>query len=382
MRRIKMKQNNEIDNENEKNKPLIILTAGGTGGHVYPADALAEELSKRGYRLELVTDSRGKNNYKGQLGNIPNHAVLAGGLVGKDGLTKLLNLGKICLGILQSCLLLYRKKPVCVVGFGGYASFPCAMASILLGTDLVIHEQNSVMSRTNRFLSKYASLVAQSFPKVKYAPTSSKSVVTGMPVRKNIVEVRNSPRPSINDGKLQILILGGSQGAKVFSYILPAAIQKLDKKYQEKLTIYQQCRKDDEDDLKAIYKNSTAKVIVSSFFNNMAELYQQSHLIISRAGASSISEISVVGIPSIIVPLPTAADNHQSGNAQFLGQSGGSIIIEQTDFTANRLCEILENLLQHPEELDRMSANTRSQGITNAAELLADAIENNIINKK
>ena len=378
MRRIKMKQNKEI----EKSKPLIILTAGGTGGHVYPADALAEELSKRGYRVELVTDSRGKNNYKGQLGNIPNHAVLAGGLVGKDGLTKIMNLGKTCLGILQSCLLLYRKKPICVVGFGGYASFPCAMASILLGTDLVIHEQNSVMSRTNRFLSKYASLVAQSFPKVKHTPDTAKTLLTGMPVRKSIVEIRNQPRPSINEGKFQILILGGSQGAKIFSYILPTAIQKLDKKIQEQLTIYQQCRKEDEDDLKAIYKNSPAKVIVSPFFNNMPELYQQSHLIISRAGASSISEISVVGIPSILIPLPTAADNHQSGNAQFLKQSGGSIVMEQTDFTADNLSNILEEILNHPERLEKMAESTRNQGITNAAELLANAIEQNIINKK
>lgn len=378
MRRIKMKQNKEI----EKSKPLIILTAGGTGGHVYPADALAEELSKRGYRVELVTDSRGKNNYKGQLGNIPNHAVLAGGLVGKDGLTKIMNLGKTCLGILQSCILLYRKKPICVVGFGGYASFPCAMASILLGTDLVIHEQNSVMSRTNRFLSKYASLVAQSFPKVKHTPDTAKTILTGMPVRKSIVEIRNQPRPSINEGKFQILILGGSQGAKIFSYILPTAIQKLDKKIQKQLTIYQQCRKEDEDDLKAIYKNSPAKVIVSPFFNNMPELYQQSHLIISRAGASSISEISVVGIPSILIPLPTAADNHQSGNAQFLKQSGGSIVMEQTDFTADNLSNILEEILNHPERLEKMAESTRSQGITNAAELLANAIEQNIINKK
>lgn len=378
MRRIKMKQNKEI----EKSKPLIILTAGGTGGHVYPADALAEELSKRGYRVELVTDSRGKNNYKGQLGNIPNHAVLAGGLVGKDGLTKIMNLGKTCLGILQSCILLYRKKPICVVGFGGYASFPCAMASILLGTDLVIHEQNSVMSRTNRFLSKYASLVAQSFPKVKHTPDTAKTLLTGMPVRKSIVEIRNQPRPSINEGKFQILILGGSQGAKIFSYILPTAIQKLDKKIQKQLTIYQQCRKEDEDDLKAIYKNSPAKVIVSPFFNNMPELYQQSHLIISRAGASSISEISVVGIPSILIPLPTAADNHQSGNAQFLKQSGGSIVMEQTDFTADNLSNILEEILNHPERLEKMAESTRNQGITNAAELLANAIEQNIINKK
>ena len=165
-------------------KPLIILTAGGTGGHVYPAEALADELLRRGYRVELITDSRGKDNYKGRLGEIPNHAVLAGALVGKSRLFKIKSLIKTAVGVLQAGRLIFKKKPACVIGFGGYASFPSCMAAILLGTDLVIHEQNSVMSRTNRFLSKYAALIAQSFKKVKYTPAGIKTILTGMPSAK------------------------------------------------------------------------------------------------------------------------------------------------------------------------------------------------------
>ena len=180
-------------------RPLIILTAGGTGGHVYPADALAAELEQRGYRLALVTDSRGKDNYKGKLAEIPNYAVLAGGLVGKGKWTKIKNLFKICIGILQAGVILFRQKPVCVVGFGGYASFPCAMAAILLGIDLVIHEQNSVMSRTNRFLSKYAELIAQSFRNAKYTPPHIKTILTGMPIRTAIADLNKQTYPEIKD---------------------------------------------------------------------------------------------------------------------------------------------------------------------------------------
>lgn len=363
-------------------RPLIILTAGGTGGHVYPADALAAELEQRGYRLALVTDSRGKDNYKGKLAEIPNYAVLAGGLVGKGKWTKIKNLFKICIGILQAGVILFRQKPVCVVGFGGYASFPCAMAAILLGIDLVIHEQNSVMSRTNRFLSKYAELIAQSFRNVKYTPPAARTVLTGMPVRQAIVSVREQPRPETASGKFSLLILGGSQGAKVFGDVIPEAVKLLDKKLQKNLTVCQQCRRDDVEKLQEAYQGCPADTTISHFFNNMPELYAASHLIISRSGASSICEIAAVGIPSILVPLPTAADDHQTGNARELSENGGAILIKQADFTAERLSQTLTELFTQPKQLEKMAAQSRKAGITNAAALFADAIEKQIIRKQ
>lgn len=370
-------------NKKEREKPLIILTAGGTGGHVYPAEALAEELLSRGYRLALVTDSRGKDNYKGKLGEIPNYAVLAGGVVGKSVWFKIKSLAKISLGVVQALFILLRKKPVCVVGFGGYASFPCSVAAILTGTDLVIHEQNSVMSRTNRFLSKYADLIAQSFKNAKYTPLGVKTVLTGMPVRKAIADVAEKPYPAPEkNGKLQILVLGGSQGAKVFGEVVPAAVKSLDKKLQERLRIIQQCRKADVEDVYALYQNTAAEVITSHFFDNMPELYATSHLVISRAGASSVSEIAAAGVPSVLVPLPTAADDHQSGNAAWLGNAHAAVVIAQKNFTEDAVKEILTRCLDNQEELEKMSANALKTGIRNAAERFADAIEKEIIKRK
>ena len=264
-------------------KTLIILTAGGTGGHVFPAESLAEELFQRGFDLALVTDARGKNNYHGKLNEIPNYSVLSGPLVGKSKFTKIKNLFKTCLGIVQAGFLLLRKKPVCVVGFGGYASFPCCMAAILLGIDLVVHEQNSVMSRTNRFLSKYASLIAQSFRNAKYTPLHVKSIVTGMPIRKAIAALNGNAYPKLKDEKFNLLIIGGSQGAKIFGEVIPQAIQLLPENLRHNLHITQQCKAEDIPAAQAIYTESGCHADIAPFFSNMPELYTQSHLIISRA---------------------------------------------------------------------------------------------------
>ena len=290
-------------------KPLIILTAGGTGGHVYPAEALAEELSRRGCRLMLVTDQRGLNNYHGTLGKIK-------------------SLFKTAIGVLQCMYLLLKERPACVVGFGGYASFPCSMAAILLGTDLIVHEQNSVMSRTNRFLGRYATAVAASFKKTKYAPAGRKTVQTGMPIRKAIAELYGRPYPKT--GKtlpFNMLVLGGSQGAKVFAEVIPQAIKMLASKQQKRIRMTQQCRREDLDAVRAAYDGAKCTLELSHFFDNMPELYAQTHLIISRAGASSVSEIAAAGIPSILIPLPTAADDHQTSNAAEFKTNKGGIVI-------------------------------------------------------
>lgn len=366
-----------------KEKPLIILTAGGTGGHVYPAEALAEELTKRGYRLALVTDKRGKDNYKGKLGEIPNYAVWAGGVVGKSVWFKIKSLFKVGIGVLQALVILFKQKPVCVIGFGGYASFPCSVAAILTGTDLVIHEQNSVMSRTNRFLSRYADLIAQSFKNVKYTPVGVKTVLTGMPIRRAIAEVANVsyPKPEA-DGQLKILVLGGSQGAKIFSEIVPTAIKNLDKKLQKRLSVVQQCRQADLANVVAVYQGTDCEAVTSHFFDNMPELYTMSHLVISRSGASSVSEIAVAGVPSLLVPLPTAADDHQSGNAAWLGDVKAAKVISQKNFTAEYLQKLLTEYLDDGAVLEKMAQNAKKTGIRNAAERFADAVEKEIIKRK
>lgn len=364
-------------------KPLVILTAGGTGGHVYPAEALAEELEGRGYRLMLVTDCRGKDNYKGRLGQIPNRAVMCGSIVGRSKWFKLKSLAKTCVGIVQAVGIILKDKPACVVGFGGYASFPASVAAILTGAELVIHEQNSVMSRTNRFLSRYATLIAKSFKKTKYAPARVKTVFTGMPVRANIVACSdreyNCP---VKDEVLELLVLGGSQGAKVFGEVLPAAVKALPTKEQQRLKIFQQCRQGEEEMLEQAYEGAACAIEIRHFFEDMAGLYSKIHLIISRAGASSVSEIAVAGVPSVLVPLPTAADDHQSSNAAEIGEAKAGIVIRQKDFTVEKVQQLLEDILSHPQQLAKMSANAKAAGIKDAAKRLADEIEKLISQNK
>lgn len=360
-------------------KGLILLTAGGTGGHVYPAEALAEELSKRGYDLALVTDKRGKDNYKGMLGEIKNFSVLSGALVGKSKWFKIKSLFKTLIGVFQSCIIISKNKPLCVVGFGGYASFPCCVAAIAMRKKLIIHEQNSVMSRTNRILAKNATLIAQSFKDVKFTPKNANTILTGMPIRKSIIDIKDRTYPT--SGKFQILVLGGSQGAKTFSEIIPQVIKKFPKKIQENFVIYQQCREQDKKDTEEAYKDVPSEIIISSFFNNMPEIYAKTNIIISRAGASSISEILAVGIPSIIVPLAIAADDHQTYNAVEITNKKAGYVIKQKDFNTENLFNIIDHLLENKEELKTFAVNAKSLGITDAAKRLANAIEKTITQK-
>ena len=365
---------------NTDKKPLIILTAGGTGGHVFPAESLAEELSQRGYELALVTDSRGKDNYHGKLGEIKNYSVLAGALVGKSKLFKIKSLFKTGLGTLQAIYIILKNKPTCVVGFGGYASFPCCMAAILLGIDLVIHEQNSVMSRTNRFLGKYATFIGKSFEKTKYIPARTKQILTGMPIRKNIATLyQRQYQPYNNNKQFQLLIIGGSQGAKVFSEIIPPAIKTLPKEQQKQLRIYHQCRKEDADNVSNSYNDCLAEITISHFFENMVELYNQASLIISRAGASSIAEITATRLPSVLIPLPTAADNHQATNAAAIETNQAGYVLAQKDLSVESLSTILQSLINDSEKRINMSERAARLSIIDASKRLADSIENEII---
>lgn len=367
----------------KKQTPLVILTAGGTGGHVYPAEAVADELLRRGYRLMLVTDKRGQNNYKGRLGEIPNQAVWAGAIMGKSKWFKIQSLFKTGIGILQSIWIILKNRPVCVVGFGGYASFPCSMAALLLMNDLVIHEQNSVMSRTNRFLGRYATLIAASFKPTRFAPEGTKTVLTGMPIRQSIsgLAQRSYNAPAAK-GPFNLLVLGGSQGAKIFSSVVPEAIAKLDAGLQKQINLIQQCRKDDLPDLEKRYQDLSCQTCLNSFFNNMPKLYAQTHLIISRTGASSVFEIAAAGLPSVLVPLPTAADDHQTSNAAEFKRQKAGIVIDQKEFSADKLAAILADLMQNPAKLQDMAANTKKIAITDAAVRLAGQIEKKIIRRK
>ncbi len=357
-------------------KNLIVLTAGGTGGHVYPAEALATELEKRGHQVMLFTDNRGLNNYKGKLGEIENKAICSGSVVGKSLLTKIMSLFKVGLGVVQAGYYLLQKRPQCVVGFGGYASFPTAVAAIILRIPLIIHEQNSVMSRTNRILAKFADLIAQSFRKVQNTPEDAKTVLSGMPVRDSIAALyHKSYKIPDNSSKMTLLVLGGSQGAKIFAEVVPQAIKLLAEDKQKQLVVYQQCRKGEEEEVKKAYAGMPSEVVVKSFFDNMSELYEQAQLIISRAGASSVYEIVACGLPAILVPLPIAADNHQYYNAKEFADAGAAILLLQSDFSKEKLSNILQDFYAQPVKMQQMSAAAKKSAIVDAAARLADAVE-------
>lgn len=367
--------------DNKAKKQLIFLTAGGTGGHIYPAEAVAAELLARGYDVEFVTDARGKGNYKGILGEIKNYAVCSGALVGKSKLFKLKSLIKTGFGVMQAFVLILRKKPACVVGFGGYASFPCSVAAVLLGVKLVLHEQNSVMSRTNRLLGRFADVIVKSFAEVKYLPANKKIDFCGMPIRKQIADLHSQSRNMVDD-ELRVLVLGGSQGAKVFADVLPEAFKLVADNGIKKLSVVQQCRQEDCAALENKYIKTNIKAKVSHFFGNMPELYRNSDIIISRAGASSVCEILAAGIPSILVPLPIAADNHQYFNAMNVVDANAGILLEQKDFTAQKVAELLSEVEKNPSLLEFFSQNAKNSAIIDAAARFADVIEKQISTRK
>ena len=357
-------------------KKLVVLTAGGTGGHVYPAEALACELENRGYQVILFTDKRGLHNYKGKLGEIENKAICSGSVVGKSAVTKLTSLFKVGIGFLQAIYWLLRKRPVCVVGFGGYASFPTGLGAAFLHIPLVLHEQNSVMSRTNRILARFATMVAQSFPNAKNTPKNVQTILSGMPIRKNIADLFAKPFKKRDEkSKMIMVVLGGSQGAKIFADVVPEAIKITDKAIQKNLKIYQQCRKGEEEKIKALYDGLEVEVIVSHFFYDMPKLYDEADFIVSRAGASSVYEIAAAGLPSVLIPLPIAADNHQYYNAKEFEDRGAGIVLKQDDFDADALKGIVEYFYDNPEKMVEMSKTAKEIAIVDAAKRLADVVE-------
>ncbi|NQU56454.1 MAG: undecaprenyldiphospho-muramoylpentapeptide beta-N-acetylglucosaminyltransferase [Rhodospirillales bacterium] len=355
---------------------LIVLAAGGTGGHVFPAEALATELTGRGYTLRLITDARG-GAYGGALGGLETHRVRAGGIAGKS-FTALLRSGpELAFGTLQARFLLKKMQPRAVIGFGGYASVPTMLAATFGGYKTVIHEQNAVLGRANRLLAGRVKRIATSFQKTRSIPESAtdKIIHTGMPVRQAVTAVRDTPYPDLNESsEIRILILGGSQGASILSEVIPAALGRLELDLRSRLSITQQCRPEDLDHTRATYKQLAIKAELDSFFDDIPERLASTHLLISRAGASSVAEAMTVGRPVILVPYPHAVDDHQSINAHALDEAGGGWLMAQETFTPEALAERLASLLGTPRVLSRAAACARTAGRPDAASRLADAI--------
>lgn len=356
---------------------LIVLAAGGTGGHVFPAEALARELKSRGHRLALLTDRRG-DVYGGALGEMETHQIRAGGIAGKGALAKIFSIAELGLGTLQARKLLKTMQPSAVVGFGGYASIPTMMAASLAGVPTVLHEQNAILGRANRLLADRARAIAVSFPESKGIPARSvhKVTHTGMPVRSGVLEVRDIPYPSFTDGApFNILVLGGSQGARVLSDVIPDAISQLSEPLKARIKIIQQCRPEDLEQVRGRYKYHNINAELASFFDDVPARLAGAHLVISRSGASTVAELLVVGRPALLVPYRYATDNHQSLNAHAVDEVGAGWLIPEADFSTDSLASRLESMFGMPMILEKAAEAARRAGIPNATERLATLVE-------
>ncbi|MFQ5953907.1 MAG: undecaprenyldiphospho-muramoylpentapeptide beta-N-acetylglucosaminyltransferase [Kiloniellales bacterium] len=354
----------------------VVLAAGGTGGHLFPAESLARELMGRGYHLVLVTDRRGAG-FEGPLGELETHRVHAAGLGGHGVARKAVAFARLGLGTVEAVRLMRRLGPAAAVGFGGYASVPTMLAASLYGAASVIHEQNAVLGRANRLLAPRADKIATSFAEVTHiAPAHRHKVIrTGNPVRAAIAALGDVPYPTlVADGPLSLLVIGGSQGAHVFSTVVPAAIAALPARLRARLRVTQQCRERTLAETRAAYDAIGVEAELAPFFPDVPERLAGAQLLICRAGASTLAEITTAGRPAVIAPYPFATDKHQTVNARALADAGGAWVMPNASFTAEALAQRLESLLTHPQQLAAAARAARALGEPDAAQRLADVV--------
>lgn len=356
--------------------PLVLLAAGGTGGHVFPAEALASVLIERGFRLGLVTDRRG-HAYGGTLGSLETFRISAGGIAGRGLMNKLRAVAELGLGVIQARSLLKRLRPAAVVGFGGYASVPTMVAATLLGLPTAIHEQNAVLGRANRLLAGRVRRIATSYANVLHVDPAwrDKLAHTGMPVRAAVAALRDAPYPALaEDGPIRLLVLGGSQGARVLSEIVPSALAALPEALRGRLSVAQQCRPEDIEAVRGAYAGSGIDATLESFFADAPDRISAAHLVIARSGASTVAELTALGRPAILVPYPHAIDDHQTANARAVDEAGGAWLMPQPAFTSDALASRLEALFTQPGTLARAAGCARTAGRPDAAAQLADLV--------
>lgn len=353
-----------------------VLAAGGTGGHLTPAFALAQELERRGHHVALVTDERGAG-IPGKPDFLPAH-VLPAGRFGKNPLRWIKGLRAVFEGRSMALRLFETFEPSAVVGFGGYPALPALLAARKAGIPSVIHEQNAVLGRVNRLLAGGVDAIATAYPEVSRLKPKyrEKEHLVGNPVRSGVLSLRDEPFPAFTaDGLLRVLVTGGSQGAHVLSEVVPDGLAMLQPALRSRLQVTQQCRPDDLDAVRERYANHGIPAELGTYFENMAERLADAHLFIGRAGASTIAELTAVGRPAILVPLPIATDDHQAANVREIVKAGGARSIRQHNFTAKELAKQIQAMAQHPETLATAAHAAWNCGRPDAAKKLADLVE-------
>jgi UDP-N-acetylglucosamine--N-acetylmuramyl-(pentapeptide) pyrophosphoryl-undecaprenol N-acetylglucosamine transferase len=351
----------------------IVLAAGGTGGHIFPAEALAQALVARGHEVALVTDRRGQAF---KVPGVETHRIRAGRF-GGGVVAKAIGVAELILGVLDARRILKKLDRAAVVGFGGYPSVPTLIAASRLGLPTIIHEQNALLGRANRLLAPRVRRIATSFRETAALRPGDldKIVLTGNPVRPAIAAMRETPYSALGgEGSIHLLVLGGSQGARVFSEVIPAAVRLLAEPLRRRLHIAQQARPEDLDMARAGYADAGVTVELASFFDDVPARLAAAQLVVARAGASTMTELTTLGRPAILVPYPHAADDHQSANARALAAAGGAWVVPQSQLTPESLASLLGDLLADPLRLARAAADSRAFGKPDAARLLADVV--------
>jgi UDP-N-acetylglucosamine--N-acetylmuramyl-(pentapeptide) pyrophosphoryl-undecaprenol N-acetylglucosamine transferase len=353
-----------------------VLAAGGTGGHLTPAFALAHELERRGHHVALITDERGAA-IPGKPDFLPAH-VLAAGRFGKNPLGWPGAIAAVLEGRGMARRLYESFEPSAVVGFGGYPALPALLAARSSRIPSVIHEQNAVLGRVNRLLAGRVDAIATAYPEVdRLAPKLAGKVhLVGNPVRPQVLALRDEPFPPFTaEGLLRVLVTGGSQGARVLSEVVPDGLAMLPPALRSRLQVTQQCRAEDLDAVRQRYANHGIPAELGTFFEDMQARLADAHLFIGRAGASTIAELTAVGRPAILVPLPIATDDHQAANVREIVKAGGARSIRQHNFTAKELAKQIQALAQHPETLANAAHAAWNCGRPDAASDLADLVE-------
>lgn len=354
-----------------------VLAAGGTGGHLIPAFALAVELERRGHHVALITDARGAQ-IPGKPEALTAHVLPAGRFQGKNPLSWL-KAGKAILEGRSMALRLFESfGPSAVVGFGGYPALPALLAATSAGVPTVIHEQNAVLGRVNRLLAGRVNAIATAYGKVDRLAEklAGKVHLVGNPVRAEVLALRDQPFPAFTaDGLLRVLVTGGSQGAKVLSEVVPDGLAMLQPALRTRLQVTQQCRPEDLEAVRARYASHDIPAELGTYFEDMATRLADAHLFIGRAGASTIAELTAVGRPAILVPLPIATDDHQAANAREMAASGGARSIRQEKFTAVELAKQIQAIAQGPETLANAAHAAWNCGHPGAVSDLADLVE-------
>ena len=363
--------------------PLVLVAAGGTGGHLFPAEALAHALARRGVTVDLATDERAER-YGSRFPARQIHVIASETVRARNPLALARTGAMLAVGTLQAFRLIGRIKPAAVIGFGGYPTVPPVLAATLRGVPSLIHEQNAVMGRANRLLASRVRAIATTFDGVlaREPVLDAKATRTGNPVRPPVIAAAAAPYESpVATGPLRLVVFGGSQGARIMADIVPPAIERLAPELRARLTVVQQAREEDITRVNETYARANVSAEIAPFFTDLPARIAAGHLVVARSGASTVAELAAIGRPAILVPLPHALDQDQAANAGVLERAGGAIRLPQTEFTPERLAAEIGALASAPQKLVAMAAAARSQGAVDAAERLADLVLKTIENR-